>query len=75
MIVSGFIVPGMGSPETDGPPVSIALGRALGIPVIYLTDRANLHIFRALGMVNLGGVDGVTLKGELTEDGLSLEHG
>ena len=51
-IVSGFFVPAAQAGETDGPPGAKALGDALlalGIPVDYVTDAANLPLFQAQG--------------------------
>lgn len=51
-VVTGFFVPEAGAGETDGPPGAVALGealQALGIPVDYVTDRANAPLLGALG--------------------------
>lgn len=55
-IASGFFIPSANAGETDGPPGAKALGdalAALGIPVDYVTDAANLPLFEAIGAAPL----------------------
>lgn len=50
-IVTGFYISYANASETDGPPGSIALGRALksmGFDVIYITDKWSLSILKGI---------------------------
>ena len=49
LIATGFYIFGAGTPETDGPPGALALGRALeslGHRVLYVSDHYTLPILR-----------------------------
>ena len=51
LVTTGFYILASGTPETDGPPGAVAIGRALerlGRQVIYVTDRVSDAIMRAL---------------------------
>lgn len=55
-IVTGFFIPAVGAPETDGPPGALALGRALdslGIPIEYWTDRPCAEVLHEGGLAPL----------------------
>jgi hypothetical protein len=48
IITTGFYIPGAKAPETDGPPGAIAISRALnalGVDVIYVTDKFTQSLF------------------------------
>src|SRR6266536_2216712 len=51
IVTTGFYILKTATPETDGPPGAIAIGRALerlGRPVLYVTDRACEAVMRGL---------------------------
>lgn len=50
-LISGFFVPGANAPETDGPPGTLVLARALfrvGVDVRIATDERNIGVMRAV---------------------------
>src|SRR5438105_8418171 len=51
LVTTGFYILKTGTPETDGPPGAVAIGRALerlGRRVLYVTDRVSEPLMRAL---------------------------
>jgi len=84
-IVTGLYVPAAGAPETDGPPGSLALARALGRlgkSVVLVTDRLCAGLLQAAAKAGWGawpvlfrgdGADGGAADGDGRPEGLLEE--